>query len=291
MASLSYRFGAPLKQLRADIEHSARSWPLAQGTSFEAAVAGGVPCEWIRPSSPVDACSRIMMYIHGGGYYRSSSRAEAAACSYLASWAQIPILSVNYRRAPDEGVFPAAVDDVHAAFKWAADDFGASNIVVSGTSAGGGLALALLLRLKSESEAQPAAAFTMSPWTDMTQSGQSYDTLAEFGPTRDYLQHWGREYLQGESPENPEASPLFGDLRGLPPLLIQVGGHEAMLDDSTAFAAAAAQAGCDVTLQVYREQRHGFQHEAGFNPVAASAVRSAAAFACEALQIEPAARI
>ena len=170
---------------------------------------------------------------------------------------------------------------MHAAYGWLSRQTG-GQVVVAGTSSGGGLALALLLRLRRLGEPPPAGVLALSPWTDLTCSGCSYESLAAHGPSREYLSFWGARYLDGADPKAPEASPLFGDWRGVDvPMLLQCGGHEAMLDDSVLFAARAVHCGCSVTLDVLREQQHGFQHEAAFNDAAAVAVERAAAYAAE----------
>lgn len=112
----------------------------------------------------------------------------------------------------------------------------------------------------------------------MTQSGESFETNAEYGPAREYLEHWSKVYLDGADPRPPYASPVYGALTGLPPMLIQVGGNETMLDDASGFAAKEARAGCQVTLEVYAGQGHSFQHEAATSSVAREAVDRAAAF-------------
>lgn len=279
MPDLEYEV-KPVSELREAIEKAAAQWPLAEGTTFESVMCDGVSCEWVDVSNANERV--VYLHVHGGGYYRGSSRVDAALCSHLCEMAGIRCLSVNYRRPPDEGVFPAPVDDLYAVWCWLtrADGGGISpsNVVVGGTSAGGGLCLALLLRIKDEGGVQPAGALPVSPWTDMTQSGISFQTNAEYGPDQSYLAHWAKVYLDGADPKHPYASPLFGDLAGLPPLLIQAGGHETMLDDASAFVAAAARAGCAVTLEVYPEQGHSFQHDVGTKAVAREAVMHMAQF-------------
>ena len=124
----------------------------------------------------------------------------------------------------------------------------------------------------------PGGAIAVSPWTDMTQSGESFKTNAAHGPAKSYLDHWSGVYLAGVDPTHPYASPLFGELDELPPLLIQVGGHETMLDDASAFAAKAARAGCTVSLEVYAGQPHSFQHDVGTEDIAREAVERMAEF-------------
>lgn len=275
MSNLKYAI-KPVDVLRAEIEEAASQWELAAGTTFKEVECNGVSCEWIGAASELPASDAVYLHMHGGGYYRGSARVDAAVCSFACADSGVRSLSVNYRRPPDEGVFPAALDDVFAVWQWLTSAEGggvaAEKVVVGGTSAGGGLCLALLLKIRDEGGELPAAAIAVSPWTDMTQSGQSFESNAEHGPARDYLAHWGQVYLSGADPKHPYASPLFGDLRGLPPLLLQVGGSETMLDDATAFAAKAARAGCSVFLQVYAGQQHSFQHGAAGDKTAREAV-------------------
>lgn len=270
----------PVGQLREEIEKAAAQWALAEGTQFETVDCDGVSCEWITvPESNIDV---VYVHAHGGGYYRGSSRVDAAICSFLCAMTGARCLSVNYRRPPDEGVFPAPVDDMLTVWKWLTRSDGGnvlpSKVVVGGTSAGGGLCLATLLRIRDENEMLPAGAIAVSPWTDMTQSGISFETNDAFGPKKSYLDHWAGVYLNGADPRHPYASPLFADLKGLPPLLIQAGGNETMVDDASLFAASAARSGCWVTLEVYPGQGHSFQHDVGTRDVSREAVAHMAQF-------------
>jgi len=269
----------PVSQLRDEIEQAAAHWPLAQNTTIESTDCDGVAGTWIDVPAAMGGPAQsgvVYLHAHGGGYYRGSARVDAALCSHLCALSGARCLSVDYRRPPDEGVFPAALDDMVTVWRWltAAEGGGISpeHIVVGGTSAGGGLAAALLLRLRDQALPLPAAGILVSPWTDLTQSGASFQTNAEYGPDAEYLTHWADVYLDGADPRQPYASPLFGELHGLPPLLIQAGGQETMLDDASLFAAATAGAGCAVTLEVYPGQPHSFQHEVGTEPVAREAV-------------------
>lgn len=281
MAELKYDI-KPVDELRETIERTAATWAIAPATAFEEANCGGVDCLWISADSDRPRSDAVYLHVHGGGYYRGSARVDAAVCSFISADTGLRCLSINYRRPPDEGVFPAAVDDVHTVWNWLTSPNGGNvppeRVVVGGTSAGGGLCLALLLKIRDEGGALPAGAIPVSPWTDMTQSGASFETNAEYGPAREYLEHWGGVYLDGADPKTPYASPLFGDLTGLPPMLIQVGGNETMLDDATGFAAKAARSGCQVILEVYAGQGHSFQHQASASEVAREAVGRMAAF-------------
>lgn len=160
---------------------------LAEGTAFEVVDANGVPCEWItaecKASSPIsDAC---YFHVHGGGYYRGSSRVAAPVCSHIAGLAGVKCLSVNYRTAP-EHKWPIGVDDTYTAYNWlispTGGNFEPSKVIVGGDSAGGGLILALLLKLRdTDSTKLPAGAVPLSPWTDLTQSSETFTTNADSG--------------------------------------------------------------------------------------------------------------
>lgn len=232
-----------------------RTHQLAEGTEFEAVDANGVPCEWITAtckatSAITDAC---YFHVHGGGYYRGSSRVAAPVCSHIAGLAGMKCLSVNYRTAP-EHKWPIGVDDTYTAYSWLVSDEGGnidpSKVICGGDSAGGGLILALLLKLRDTDPSKlPAGAVPLSPWTDLTQSSETFITNANSGVSncdKDYLDHWSKEYLGDADPHHPYASPMFGELHGLPPMLIQVGGGETMLDDAALFALKAARARCQV---------------------------------------------
>jgi monoterpene epsilon-lactone hydrolase len=190
------------------------------------------------------------------------------------------VLAVDYRLAP-EHPFPAALDDVLAAWRWLRTDQGldAASMAVAGDSAGGGLILALQVALRDEGEALPAAAVVMSPWTDLTVSGASITERAGadpiFVPAAFGL--LAAQYLAGSDPAAPLASPLFASLAGLAPLLIQVGSAELLLSDSERLAAAAADAGVDVTLQVGDGLPHGYQLMLG-TPEAAEATEQIGTF-------------
>lgn len=281
MAQLEYDIKS-VAELRETIERTAASWELAPGTTLEETHCGDVPCVWISADTETPVTDAVYLHIHGGGYYRGSARVDGAVCSFLCASTGVRCLSINYRRPPDEGVFPAAIDDVYAVWKWLIDPSGGNvspgRIVVGGTSAGGGLCFALLLKIRDEGGESPAGAVPISPWTDMTHSGESFTTNAQYGPSREYLEHWSKVYLDGADPRTPYASPIYGDLAGLPPMLIQVGGNETMLDDASGFAAKAARAGCQVALEVYAGQGHSFQHQVATSAVAREAVDHVAAF-------------
>ena len=251
-----------IEQLRANHKAGGTAIPLPDGTTFEAVDAGGVPSEWIQVPN-IDE-KRVFLFIHGGGYYRGSAAATRSAASGISKASGMRCLSIDYRLAPEDP-FPAAINDTYTAYKWLLDqEFEASNIVVGGISAGGGLTCALLLKLKEEMEPLPAGAVPMSAWTDLTQSGKTMQTNAKTDPviSKAYLDRMAGLYLKGADPKMPLASPLFGEFKGLPPMLVQVGTTETMYDDSQRYAEAAQAAGVDVTFEPWDDMFHGWHSSA-----------------------------
>ena len=253
-----YRDDQSVEELRAETEARIAANPMPEGATATAVEGNGVSMEWIQ--MPAADPSRVFYFIHGGGYYRGTVATSRSPAAELSRACGMRTLSVDYRLAP-ENPFPAAVDDVIAGYHWLTDQgIEPSSIVVGGISAGGGLTAALLLALRDAGEPLPAAGVPLSPWMDLTQSGDSYRTRAAEDPiiSKAYLDRMARYYLVDADPHNPMASPLFGDLSGLPPLLIQVGTAETLLDDSVAFARRAQDAGVDVTLEQWDGLVHGW---------------------------------
>ena len=237
--------------------------------------------EWLTPAAEPNA---TIFYLHGGGYYFCSPRSHRAITFALASKANAAVFSLDYRLAPEHR-FPAAVDDSVAAYRGLiAAGADAQTIAIAGDSAGGGLALATLLALRDAGDPLPAAAVLFSPWTDLTGSGESMQT----NEGRDPMYHAAvfprvaAQYLGDAGATRPYASPLFGRFEGLPPLLIQVGDTELLLDDSTRVAVKARAAGVRVELEIWRGVPHIFQIWAPFMPEANRALARAAAFIVEA---------
>ncbi len=275
------RDGLPLEQLRRAMEDGAVDPPA--DVRCTAVSANGVPCEWV--AAPGADAQRVLLYFHGGGYYRGSVRTHRDFSGRLSRAAGARALVVDYRLAPEHR-FPAAVDDCTAAWRWlVANGTKPSQVIVAGDSAGGGLALALLLTLRRGNEPLPAAAVLLSPWTDLAQSGASMTGNAESDPTisKGYLDRFAQAYLGSASANDPLASPLHGDLRGLPPLLIQVGSVETLLDDATRVADKARAAGVTVNLQVWPEMFHVWQRHAAQLPEAQQAIGQIGTFVRAAL--------
>jgi epsilon-lactone hydrolase len=240
---------------------------------------GDRPAEWIVP--PRADRQRVVLYFHGGGYVMGSCRSHRSVVSKVARECGVAALNFDYRLAP-EHPFPAALNDALVAYAWLREQGHApASIVFVGDSAGGGLCLATLLALRDRALPLPAAAAVLSPWTDLTCSGASYRRRDPLAPDGSW-QTFSRYYAGESDPADPLISPLHGNLRGLPPLLIFVGQLESMLDDSVQFAEKATAAGVDVRLNVGRGMMHCYPLFAPRFPEASDALREIGVFVRDA---------
>ena len=222
--------------------------------------ADGVPARWV--GAPGVRNDRVVMFLHGGGFQIGSVHSHRALIEAISAESGCRVLGVDYRRAP-EHPFPSAIEDVLTAYNWLlVQGTKPDHIAFAGDSAGGNLAIAALLSLRSRDLPGPAAAVLMSPWTDLAATGDTYESRAARDPlnNRPMLLAVARNYL-GKSGDarDPLASPLYADLVGLPPLLIQVGDREVVLDDARMLADKARAAGVSVELEVWEEMIHVFQ--------------------------------
>jgi acetyl esterase/lipase len=253
--------------------------PVPDGTRVTETALGGVPAlEVAVPQAHDD--SGVLLYLHGGGYLIGTARTGVPLTAALASRAGLRALSLDYRLAP-EHQFPAAPDDALAAYRALLDDNDPARVVLAGDSAGGGLALATILAARDAGLPLPAGLVIFSGWFDLTLAGASLTDKESVDPVFDAadIQEYAGTYLPDAADAgDPLASPLLGDLRGLPPLLLQVGSHEVLLDDTTRLAARAAAADVEVVLETYPGSAHVFQHSHATEPTAARAVDAAAAF-------------
>ena len=221
----------------------------------ERAVRGGVKAVIMTPANPND---KLVLYIHGGAWVLKLEKLHRNFAANIARSTNAKIWVADYRLAP-EYPFPAGLNDVFALYQaMLRDGHDPKKIIIMGDSAGGNLTLALLLKIKQEGLPMPGAAIPLSPVTDFHMEAESFTTKAEVDPVLAVDKHkiLYFTYLRGASPLDPLVSPLFGDLEGLPPLLIIVGGQEILLNDSINFAEKARKAGVDVTLDVHDELFH-----------------------------------
>jgi epsilon-lactone hydrolase len=240
--------------------------------------AGGVPAEWFTLAEP-DSGRRIL-FLHGGGYVLFSTTLYRDLIYRIARASNARVLAINYRLAP-EHPYPAAVDDAMAAYRWLLKTgVKPSRVAVMGDSAGGGLSLVLLMKLRDKKLPLPACAVCMSPWTDLTLSNPTHRDNRKKDPMmqKTFLRDCAAHYVQKSTPSDPGISPQFGSFSKIPPLLIQAGTEEVLLDDSRVCAEKAATAGTNVELQVWPGMIHDFQMWARVLPDSRKAIRDIGRF-------------
>jgi acetyl esterase/lipase len=238
----------------------------------------GLPAEWMMPARAER--DKVIFYVHGGGYVLGSIQAHRAIVAKFVKGSGIGAFVFDYRLAP-EHTFPAAIGDSLKAYRFLlAEGIKPANIVCVGDSAGGGLCLATLLALKDQDIPLPAAAVVLSPWTDLKNTGESFQTKAQVDTItwKEAQTVFSKYYAGDNDPGLPWISPLYGDLHGLPPMLIYVGGDELLLDDSTRFAEKAKDAGVEVTLKVGEGMFHCYPACAPLFPEASQAMAEMCAF-------------
>jgi acetyl esterase/lipase len=234
-------------------------WPVADDIALAAADLGGVPGEW--SSAPGSDAARVLLFFHGGGYCSGSIFSHRRMATEAGRAAGMRTLAIGYR-LPPEHPFPAALDDALTAWRFLRQQgVAASQIAVGGDSAGGGLTVALITGLRDAGEELPACAWLVSPWTDLTMSGSTLASKDAVDPIihKGYLEELAAAYVPaGVGRKDPRVSPLYADLSGLPPTLIQVGSAETLLADATRFAAAAGAADVPVTLEIWPHMIHAW---------------------------------
>jgi acetyl esterase/lipase len=248
--------GGDIQEMRAGMDALTAALPLPEDVSVEPVDAGGVPAEWTVAEGADPG--KALVYFHGGGYVIGSIQSHRGLCGALSRATGARVLSTGYRLGP-EHPHPAAVEDGMAAARFVRDQgFDPARTAIAGDSAGGGLTAATLIALRDAGDSLPAAGVCISPWLDLTQSGDTMKTKADVDPMvqKDLLQQMADAYLGNGDPKASTASPLFANLSGLPPLLVQVGSAETLLDDSVRFQERARSAGVDISLEVWDEMIH-----------------------------------
>jgi acetyl esterase/lipase len=258
-----YRDPATMTRLRTGLDKMflANARRIRTDYTLEAVQADGVTAYWVRVGEPAHR-TKVLLYLHGGGYILGSATSFLGLPLTVGPAAGVPVLSVEYRLAP-EHPFPAAVDDSLAVYRWLLDKgYRSRDIAVFGDSAGGGLAVALALAARDARLALPAAIAALSPLADLTPVGDTRQTLAALDPivVGDPTPRYAL-YAGNRDPKDPLISPVYADLAGLPPLLLQVGTRESLLSDSVRLARKAREAGVDVTLDVWEGMWHVWQND------------------------------
>ena len=231
-----------------------------KGIAYEETALEGMSCEWVKVER-AHLKRYVILYCHGGGYSTGSTVYARTLTTKLAESTGMDVFCFNYRLAP-ECKFPAAAEDAMKAWNYLMYlGYGARDVIVAGDSAGGNLALSLTLKLKDEGRMLPRGLALMSPWTDLTKSGKSYQTRSSVDPVLDqeYLDRMIENYAGGMELTNPYISPLFGKLEGLPPVYIQVGDNELLLSDSTQLHKNLVKADVSARIDIYKGMWHVFQ--------------------------------
>jgi epsilon-lactone hydrolase len=248
-----------VEQTRAGFEQMANLMPVESDVRCEPASAGGIKSEWV--IAPGADAGRAILYLHGGGYVIGSLNTHRALAGRISRAAKARVLVIEYRLAP-EHPFPAAVEDSVAAYRWMlAQGCNPKRVAVAGDSAGGGLTVAALVAIRDAKLPLPAAGACLSPWVDLEGLGESMTSKDALDPMvhKDGLVKMAQVYLAGKNPRTPLAAPLYADLSGLPPLLIQVGTRETLMDDGSRLAERARKAGVNVTYEPWENMIHVWQ--------------------------------
>ena len=291
----SKEFEVVLKKIRAraaEVRHSlnddrisyerlVQDYPILENTDLEPIGAGGVPALWI--TAPNANRNRAILYFHGGGFVIGSNRTHSTMLSYLSRDAATRVLGLDYRLAP-ENPFPAQLEDAIASYRWLlSQGFQPENIVIAGDSAGGGLTISALVALRYLGEPLPAAGICISPWVDLQATGKTYESNASVDPSvsRDRTLNMAKVVLAGKNPSAPFASPLHADLSGLPPLLVQVGSVEVLVDDSKMLVEKAKAHDVKADLEIWEYMTHVWHQHAPFLPEALDAIQSIGSFVKE----------
>lgn len=270
--------GATVQDMRAGMEAFAGAAPMPDGTICEPVDVDGVPSEWV--TAPGADPTKAVLYLHGGGYAIGSIATHRALGANISHTVGARVLLIDYRLAP-EHPHPAAVDDAVTAWRWLLKQgLDPKRMAISGDSAGGGLTFATLIALRDAGDPLPACAVPISPWTELEAVSDSWTTRAEADPMvhaagLKLMADW---YLNGQDARTPLAAPLHADLSGLPPIFVQVGDAEVLLDDATRIVERAKAAGVDATCEVIPDGIHVLHAFAPLVPEATAAVDRLAAF-------------
>ena len=276
---------AHVADMRARLDKIARYLKRAFGVAVEATTVNGLYAEWLRPKK--SANGKVLLYLHGGAYLVGSCRTHRQMVSHIARAAGINALVPEYRLAP-EHPFPAAIEDAVGVYRWLlANGYNSADVFIAGDSAGGGLTVATLLELRHAGIPMPAAVVLLSPFLDVTASGESAKTRADQDPwfdAKDMFVVTDNYCPPGTDPKNPLVSPVFANVAGLPPAYIQVGDDEILLSDSTRFADKMKGEGLDIEIEIWPEMWHVFQLFIGKMPESRRAIKRIGAYIAGRMQ-------
>jgi len=270
--SLCFRINSirSIPKLRTFSENISRPQRLPEGVTSDTCILDKIPAEWIVPADP-DPHS-VILYLHGGAWILGLYSNHRGLAAHMGQVSRSRVLAVDYRLAP-ENPFPCALNDCLAAYRWLINDgFKPDQIVIAGDSAGANLALAVLMKLRDTGEPLPAAAICISPMTDLACTGKTFYTNKDALLSAEFARSMARHYTGNQDVRLPLISPHYGDMKGLPSILIQVGADEILLSDAERLADNARHAGVDVTLTVWPAMWHVWHLFIPFLPEAKQAV-------------------
>jgi monoterpene epsilon-lactone hydrolase len=269
---------ATLQQRRVILEDGARNLPMPPNVEVKQTTVGNIAAEWLRPVGTTD--NRAVLYLHGGAYTMGSCTTHRALASRIAIASQTPALLPEFRLAP-EYPFPAALEDGVAIYRWLIEQgISPQKMVVAGDSSGGGLAIALTVLLRDKDVPLPAAITCLSPWADLELTGESLTTRAQVDPmcSLEESQYHAVHYIGKHDARAPLVSPIYADLHGLPPILIQVGDREILLSDAIRLTERARKDGVDAELEVWDGMWHVWHLFARYVPEGQRAIDKIGAF-------------
>lgn len=277
LASMPQEAGADWPTRRTGMDGFGAMGQLPEGLTVETLDIAGLPAELLTPKGA--DMGKALLYLHGGGYCLGSPTSHRPLASKLAAAIGVPALVPDYRLAP-EARFPAAVDDAVKAYRHLlGEGVAPGGIVISGDSAGGGLAIATAIAIRDSGLPLPGCLFAISPWVNLGQNGAAYAAVLDDPMlTREALQEFADAYLQGEGPHHPLASPALADLHGLPPMLLQAGSAEILASDTALLAERAGLAGVEVRAEIWPEMIHVWHAFSDFLGAGRRAIDEAAAW-------------
>jgi len=267
-----------VEEHRKALERASRLTLLPFGTKTELVSINGIKAEWVSVGNVSE--EKIILYLHGGTYTFGSINTHRDIAARMSKYSGCKALVLDYRLAP-EYPFPAAVEDSTNAFRWLIEGgISPNNIAIAGDSAGGGLSVATMLILKDNGDPLPGAAVCFSPWIDLEGKGESNKVNIGIDPliSPEWFDYMAAFYVGNNDIKNPQISPIYADLKGFPPMLIQAGSDEVILDDSKRLAELALEAGVEVTLDIWEKMWHVWQIFGGLMPEGAMALKKAGEF-------------
>jgi acetyl esterase/lipase len=271
-----FNWDASVEQFRAMVQRREGMFKPPREVEIKAINAGGVPAEWLTP--PRADSRAVLLYLHGGAWVLGWTNMHRRLVAHLCLAAGCRALAIDYRLAP-EHPFPAALDDCVAAYRWLLQQGTLpEEIVIGGDSAGGTLTLTTLMSLRDAGDPLPAAAVCISPATDLEGTGESFRTIKDPAQTPEFVLKMRRLYAGDHDLKHPLISPYYGDLHGLPPLLIHAGGEEMLLSDAQRLADQAEAAGVQADLQIWPALWHVWHLFAPTLPEASQAVKDVGEF-------------